>query len=429
MEGKGNIGKKFSNLNFQNKYSNQPQTNKVEVVKKTPIVDKGVSKSTNTMTYLNNNNNNSKINTNINLESKSSVNNPVVSKARLKPINSNYKSPITLKPKESYGNNQGMMKLPNSSNSNNSGVMDYKSFTNKVQNNNWGENMESVNNQFDNMQIGVNNPMFPRDGKVTKIFGKVTDENNKDTYHMYEVATKKADKVDIHNDLQKKNPFSGEEQEMIKKVFINGINSNKLTLGTKIMMDNERTHAMEAIDSGLYINWTSRESYSISGNNTIDCFRIGSKSKCICGHDFPEHEKIVTQKKFSSKCTSCKCKFFAFIPQLPEEVGEYWLPHRRGFRYVDWKGKCKCKHTWESHDVSRNLKCRDCNCNTFYSAFCCVVCNKFWHDHENTYELRKERISAGKPVDYDFLPLQEAPDIKEAVYRNIDMSKPKPLNK
>ena len=274
--------------------------------------------------------------------------------------------------------------------------------------------------KLNNMEINNQNL------KSTHIIGKVR-ENNEDQYYHYQVASKKADDPVIFLNNTKeikeyKNPYSQDDQDVMKEVFLNAINSNKMSLGTKIMMDNERYHAEEAINCQIYVTWQS-----ITVKPTIDCFRVGSKSKCICGHDFPEHEKIVTSKKFSSKCMNCPCKMFAFIPQLPDEVGEYWLPNRKGFKYVDWKGKCKCKHPWDSHDISKKLKCRDCNCSTFYSAFCCVVCNRFWHEHETVYELKSERISINKPVDYAYLPLSEAPEISNAVYSNIDKTKPKKI--
>lgn len=200
-------------------------------------------------------------------------------------------------------------------------------------------------------------------------------------------------------------------------------NMNNMSLGTKIMMDNERTHAYEAIESGIYVTWNC-----IDQSPEIECFRIGSKSKCICGHDFPSHEKVVTSKKFSTKCEDCSCKSFRFIPQLPEEVGEYWLPRRKDFNYLEWKAKCKCKHTWEDHDINKKLKCGQCsNCPSFFSAFCCVVCNKFWHQHEVNYELKKERIQKKKPVDEDFLPFNEMPEISNVLFPIIDSSRLKKI--
>lgn len=66
--------------------------------------------------------------------------------------------------------------------------------------------------------------------------------------------------------------------------------------------------------SGIYITWRSEQA-------TDDCFRVGSSSKCFCGHLHSSHEKKLTAKKQITKCTKCECKEFAFIPRRPEEVG------------------------------------------------------------------------------------------------------------
>lgn len=144
---------------------------------------------------------------------------------------------------------------------------------------------------------------------------------------------------------------------------------------------------------------------------------MGTNSKCICNHDFNQHEKIVTKKKFSSKCKSCKCKAFAYIPLYPEEIGEYWLPYQPKFNYKQYKVKCKCKHAWTSHSAERFLTCKECSCSCFFSNFCCVVCDKFWHDHEVVYELEHERYMSQKPIQKDFMPFNESPEIKDLVFK------------
>jgi len=138
---------------------------------------------------------------------------------------------------------------------------------------------------------------------------------------------------------------------------------------------------------------------------------------CICKHYFAEHEKILTTKKFSSKCKTCSCRAFAFIPTLPEEIGEYWIPHQKNFSYSTYVVKCKCKHPWTDHSADKFLKCKSCSCYSFNSNFCCVVCNQFWDEHSNTYESEKERKDANKPVLNDFIPLVELPEVYNAVYK------------
>jgi hypothetical protein len=149
----------------------------------------------------------------------------------------------------------------------------------------------------------------------------------------------------------------------------------------------------------------------------IECFRVGSNSMCICGHGFPEHDKVLNKKKLSSKCNSCKCKAFNFIPLYPEEIGEYWMPYQKTFNYTTWKGKCKCKHQWDEHDAENLLRCEKCNCYSFNSNFCCVVCNKFWQDHEMLWELEHERYMEKRAIGEDYIPFAEIPDIHNALYK------------
>lgn len=44
-----------------------------------------------------------------------------------------------------------------------------------------------------------------------------------------------------------------------KDVMVDTIKQNKLTLGTKVMMENERAHAQEAIETGIYVTWCSKD--------------------------------------------------------------------------------------------------------------------------------------------------------------------------
>jgi len=94
--------------------------------------------------------------------------------------------------------------------------------------------------------------------------------------------------------------------------------------GAKKMMTWEFTHAREAISSGVYVTWVSR-----AGKG--DCFRVGSESKCFCGHLFKDHQKVLTKKTTKTNCDKCVCKAFSFIPRRPEELGQWWLPRRKGF--------------------------------------------------------------------------------------------------
>lgn len=207
-----------------------------------------------------------------------------------------------------------------------------------------------------------------------------------------------------------KNNFTDCEKNLVKTVMIKNLKTNKLSSGTTQMMENERIHASEAINSGIYVTWVFKD------NQGVACFRIGSNSTCICSHGFSLHDKIVTRKKFSSKCTECKCKSFKYIPLYPEEIGEYWIPYQPNFNYSTWRAKCKCKHTWVEHNGEAFLNCKLCSCHTFISNFCCVVCDKFWQDHEMLYELEHERYMNKKQIGEDFMPFSEIPEISAAMY-------------
>lgn len=242
---------------------------------------------------------------------------------------------------------------------------------------------------------------------------------NQPEAYQYKIRTKKVEDPDLDLDMDqlslKQKQMSNQEKQLAKmqaQVLVNTVNQNRLTLGTQEMMDNERLHAQEAIESGIYVTWSTQSRQG----KTIDCFRIGSNSVCICGHGFKEHDCIL-KKKFSTKCHSCKCKDFKYIPQYPEEIGEYWVPYQKNFSYKTWKAKCKCKHGWNEHNGEGYLNCKKCGCGAFNSAFCCAVCNKFWQDHEMIYELESERTAAGKPVREDYIPFNEMPEMYDALYK------------
>ena len=103
--------------------------------------------------------------------------------------------------------------------------------------------------------------------------------------------------------------------------------------GAKKMLTWEFIHARQAAESGVYLTWRS----TLNGQ---DCFRIGSFSKCFCGDLFKNHEKKVSGKKQITKCKDCKCKEFKFIPRRPEELGQWWMPRRKGFDINKFRAKC-----------------------------------------------------------------------------------------
>ena len=85
------------------------------------------------------------------------------------------------------------------------------------------------------------------------------------------------------------------------------------------MMRREREAAQGALASGVYGVWHSTKTND-------DCGRIGASSRCFCGAPFSEH-----RSKFPHSCAARLCERFRYIPQRPEEVGEWWLPRRKGF--------------------------------------------------------------------------------------------------
>ena len=75
----------------------------------------------------------------------------------------------------------------------------------------------------------------------------------------------------------------------------------------------------------MYVTW-------ISPNAKEDCFRVGSDSRCFCGHLFNNHNKEISKNnRLKNNCQSCKCAGFRFIPRRPEELGQWWMPRRKGF--------------------------------------------------------------------------------------------------
>ena len=112
-----------------------------------------------------------------------------------------------------------------------------------------------------------------------------------------------------------------------KTAIMQGVQQFGIAPGAKQMLTWEFQHAEEASKRGIYVTWRSATSKE-------DCFRVGSNSRCFCGHMFPEHDLSITKKAQKTQCTSCPCKGFKFIPRRPEEVGMDWLPRRKGFNVL-----------------------------------------------------------------------------------------------
>ena len=175
--------------------------------------------------------------------------------------------------------------------------------------------------------------------------------------------------------------------------------------GGRAMMKAEAEAAAAAIASKRYAVYRSA--------GTDFCARIGPRSRCFCGHDHKAHG--------AQGCgtAGCSCRNFRWVPRRPEEVGEWWLPRRRGFQVKRWRAKCRCGHAHtEHHEGHASMLCRvpGCACMGFTAAFACLACDKRWEEHETTEESEAERRRQGRPVGPDFFPLAESPKLQRLVF-------------
>ena len=175
--------------------------------------------------------------------------------------------------------------------------------------------------------------------------------------------------------------------------------------GAQSMLNLEKEASLLSLSTGLYITWRLPSSPN-------DCTRVGPGAKCFCGHLFDTHNLC----KRSNPCTGCRCISFKFIPQRPEEVGEWWLPRRKEFDIRTYRVKCRCRHSHEEHDPV-GMNCRTCTCFGFSSNFLCLVCDKHWEEHETVYENEAERRRQGRTFGEAYMPLAGDRDLQEAVFR------------
>ncbi|KAI3383238.1 hypothetical protein SNEBB_009196 [Seison nebaliae] len=178
---------------------------------------------------------------------------------------------------------------------------------------------------------------------------------------------------------------------------------------TKQLFANEVEAVKEAMRTGIYVGYRCPEFKH-------DCIRVAPTSKCFCGHYLHQHEKFI-KKKNTFKCleNGCKCPAYQFIPQSPEEVGEYWLRKRHGFKPDEYRSKCKCKHPHDKHDP-RIKSCKMCSCGMFNSAFVCAACDRHWEVHQTFFETETERKREGLPTGEDYIPFNEMPELKDIVW-------------
>lgn len=197
---------------------------------------------------------------------------------------------------------------------------------------------------------------------------------------------------------------------MGEDAILDGVKKYGPSAGGKAMMDFEYVHGQEALESGLYVTY-----WSVA--KKMECGRIGSKSLCFCGHKYADHDIKATKKKQKTNCGLCKCKFFRFVPQRPEECGMWWLPRRKNFKMSEWKAKCKCGHGHDRHSPVPPLSCKDCGCFDFYCDFACISCDCRWEDHEVLYEFEHDRMMEGKKIGEDYLPLKQNEELHKLVFK------------
>lgn len=183
---------------------------------------------------------------------------------------------------------------------------------------------------------------------------------------------------------------------------------------SKDMLRRERTAAIDAVTSGIYLVYRQ-----LSGKQTDDCFRVGPQTRCFCGHSLSDHEPLLPRnvsKRRLPRCTGCPCEAFAYVPNSPAEIGEHWISRRKGFDPSQWFPKCSCGHTTQQHDpVSK--KCKACaRCFRFTGQFGCLVCDSRYEEHATLLELESERSQEGRTVGEAFMPLHLAPDAARAVF-------------
>ena len=189
--------------------------------------------------------------------------------------------------------------------------------------------------------------------------------------------------------------------------ILQGVTQHGVAQGPQKLMDMEEEAANLSISSGIYVTWRTTKH-----NRKDDCTRIGPRSLCFCGHSYSDHMRSRSSRKpcsrskkskggpktggKSSKCgDNCTCKGFEFIPQRPEEIGDWWLTRRKGFNVNTWRCKCRCGCAHDHHDAG-SKHCKDCGCGMFQSNFLCIACDGTWEEHTTLWEDERERKQEGR---------------------------------
>lgn len=175
----------------------------------------------------------------------------------------------------------------------------------------------------------------------------------------------------------------------------------------KEMFDLETEAAVLAQKTGVYIGWRCPD-------YKYDCQRVNHKSRCFCDHPLEEHDQYNGKSvRVPCKVAGCTCKAYNWVPNRPEDIGEFWHQRRRNFDPTKWRAKCKCKHTHDFHDPnSRRCKVSGCPCSQFYSDFLCAACDKHYEEHGTFFDTEDARRKNGLPVGEEWLPFAEMPELR-----------------
>lgn len=120
--------------------------------------------------------------------------------------------------------------------------------------------------------------------------------------------------------------------------------------GGRICMQNEDVAATEAIETGMYVTWIPVEGAPLAATASDEvrsgsgqCCRVRSEASCVCGHKLANHAPVPPSTKATfikpPKCAvpKCGCRNFNYVPDRPEECGQWWLPRRKDFRIDEWR--------------------------------------------------------------------------------------------
>ncbi|KAL8447467.1 hypothetical protein Emed_004421 [Eimeria media] len=243
------------------------------------------------------------------------------------------------------------------------------------------------------------------------------------------------------------------------------------------MFREENEAADQALDTGIYRVWRSpyvfdcvrRRGLYVSDNGLrlttyAECFRVGPRSRCFCGHPLSAHseeqrqqsrQQLLRELQPSSvaakasavqtpdlasntrgrstasrgqslkagvnaeSCSECGCSAFTYIPSHPDAIGEHWLSSRKNFDVEKWAAKCKCKHTHLEHRAASPFGCLHCGCRAFASAWECLICDRKWEDHEMFAETAAERSALGLSTGDAFRPLSEAGGLQAFMHDDL----------